>query len=282
LPALALAAIASVVQALALATRLWTVFPKGDGTRPSWARIARAYGFGQLTNACVPARAGDVVKVVAMRDERASSAIDATGAVLADKALDVVTVGLLAVVLAPALLVGGMVAVLHVGWIAAIVLLALAVGVGALGRLRPTLFANVRRDVAATWRSLRSVATPRRLVTGLALGSVGWLAEAGAVMSLAHPLGLPLSLGQAVGGLLVLNLGIAIPVSVANVGAYEAAAVVGLRAFGATVSQGLAIGLLNHVLQLATISVFAFVFWVRDRVAARRVPIVDVEFLPMT
>lgn len=281
LPAIVLAGIASVVQALVLATRLWAVFPEGG--RPSWARVARAFGFGQLTNACVPARAGDVVKVVAMRDERPSSATDATGAVLADKALDVLTLGLLALLLAPALLFGGLAAALHLGWLAAIAALALLAGIFVLRRVRPALFAKARSGVAATWRALRGLATPRRLATGLALGCVAWLAEAGSMMSLAHPLGVHLSLAQAVGGLLVLNLGIAIPVSVANVGAYEAATVVGLRAFGATVTQGLTIGLLHHVLQLATVAVFALFFWMRDRVASRRPRrVVAAEPLPAT
>lgn len=268
LPALVLAGAATLVQALVLATRLWAVFPRG--TRPSWARVARAYGFGQLTNACVPARAGDVVKVVAMRDERASSATEATSAVLADKAFDVATLGILAVVLAPALLLGGLAAAFHLGWIAGVAALAVLVGIRVLRRLRPAVLAKARHGAAATWRSLRGLATPRRLVTGLALGCLAWLAEAGSMMSLAHPLGVHLSIAQAIGGLLVLNLGIAVPVSVANVGAYEAATVVGLRAFGATVSQGLTIGLLHHVLQLATVAVFALFFWVRDRLASRR------------
>lgn len=270
LPALVLAAIASMVQALVLATRLWAVFPHGG--RPSWARVARAYGFGQLANACMPGRAGDVLKVVAMRDDRSATATDATGVVLADKALDMVTLGLLVVVLAPALLLGVVAGALHLGWVAGAAVLAAVAGVVVLRRLRPAIFAKVRAGASATWRSLRSLATPRRLVSGLGLGCAAWIAEAASMMLLAHPMGVHLSLAQAVGGLLVLNIGIAVPVSVANVGAYEAAMVVGLRAFGATVTQGLAIGTLHHVLQLATVALFALVFWVRDRLAKAQLP----------
>jgi uncharacterized membrane protein YbhN (UPF0104 family) len=89
-------------------------------------------------------------------------------------------------------------------------------------------------------------------------------------MLLAHPLGVHLSLPQAIGGILVLNLGTALPVSVANVGAYEAAMAVGLRAFGASVAQGIAIGVLHHAVSLATIATFALLFWVHDRLTARR------------
>ncbi len=269
LPALVLAAIATVAKALILTTRLWVVFPKGQGSRPSWARVARAFGFGQLTNACVPARAGDVIMVMSMRDQRASSATDATGALLADKALDVVTLGVLGLVLAPALLTSGAASALRFGWVAAVVVLGALTAAVVMRRLRPAVFAKARGVVVATYRSVRGVATPRRVVMGLALAGVAWLAEASSMMLLADPLGVHLSVANAMGTLLVLNLGIAVPLSVGNVGTYEAATVVGLRAFGATVSQGLTIGLLHHVLQIVTIAFFALFFWVRHRLWVR-------------
>jgi uncharacterized membrane protein YbhN (UPF0104 family) len=89
-------------------------------------------------------------------------------------------------------------------------------------------------------------------------------------MVLSSPLGVHLSLAQAIVGLLVLNLGIAIPVSVANVGAYEAATVVGLAPFGVPAGQALALGAMHHAVQLATIAAFALAFWLRDRLARAR------------
>jgi hypothetical protein len=84
---------------------------------------------------------------------------------------------------------------------------------------------------------------------------------------LSAPFGVELSIPQAMVGLLVLNVGIALPVSVANVGAYEAATVVGLLPFGATAPQALAIGAIHHGVQVTAIGMFALAFWLRDRVA---------------
>lgn len=265
LPTIVLAAVASVLQAVVLATRLWAVFPHRG--RPRWASVARAFGFGQLTNAFVPGRAGDVVKVVAMRNDENTTATDATGVVLADKAFDMITLGLLVVVLAPALLLGVVAGAMHFGWMAPILAVAAFIVLALLRKVRPAARQKLREGAAATWRSLRGLATPRRLVSGLALGCASWLAEAGSMMLLAHPMGLHLSLAHAIASLLVLNLGIALPVSFANVGAYEAAMVVGLRSSGATATQALAIGTLHHLMQIGAIALFALVFWLRDHVA---------------
>jgi uncharacterized membrane protein YbhN (UPF0104 family) len=270
LPALALSVLASIAQAVVQATRLWALFPRGR--RPTWTRAARAHGFGQLTNAFLPARVGDVMKVVAMKN--ADNATDATGAVLADRALDAVALVLLVLVLAPALLVGVFVAALRLGWAAGGIALALLAGLELLRRARPAVFTKLRRGAAATWHSLRGLTASPRLAVGLALGCIGWVAEAVSTMLLAHPLGVPLSLSQAIGGIMVLNLGTALPVSVANVGSYEAAMAVGLRAFGASLAQGIAIGVLHHAVQLATIAAFALLFWVHDRLTARRARVV--------
>src|SRR5262249_35482314 len=88
--ALIAAAIAGLVHIAAQIARLWFVFPLGK--RPRFLSVARAFGFGQFVNMCLPARAGDVVKVVSIaRDARGrTSMADATGALLADKGLDAV------------------------------------------------------------------------------------------------------------------------------------------------------------------------------------------------
>jgi uncharacterized membrane protein YbhN (UPF0104 family) len=254
LPMLALSAGAAAVKALLQTTRLWTVFPRGR--RPAWTRVARAHGLGQLTNACLPARVGDALKVVAMRDGDATAA-DATGAVLADRAMEAVTLVLLVVVLAPALLIAVFVGALHLGWAVGLAVVAAVAMIELLRRARPRLFAKLRRGLAAAWRGLRDPTTSRRL-------------------------GVHLSLPQAISGVFVLNLGTALPVSVANVGSYEAALAVGLRAFGASLAQGIAIGVVHHAVQLVTIAAFALLFWVHDRLARRGALAVVTPGVPST
>jgi len=269
-PAMVLVAVGvSLAQAFTLATRLWTVFP--SGARPRWLEVVRAFSFGQFANACLPARAGDAVKVVAMANggaSRCASGADATGVVLADKALDAATLAGLVLVFSPALLVGAVAGVMHLAWVAGAALALAAAGAYALRRWWPSAFAKARRGVSATVGALRGLLTPRRLAAGVALAGAAWAAEAATIVLLAAPLGVHLSLAQAIVTLLVLNVGIAVPVSVANVGAYEAAVVMGLSPFGVAFPQAVAIGVVHHAVQVAAIALLALVFWVRDRVAA--------------
>src|SRR5438477_134356 len=101
----------SLAQAVVLATRLWSVFPRH--ARPSWATVARAFGFGQLANSYLPGRAGDVVKVFAMRAPGGTVA-DATGVMLAHKGLDVLTLALVVVAFGRGLLGALFAGALHV------------------------------------------------------------------------------------------------------------------------------------------------------------------------
>ncbi len=169
---------------------------------------------------------------------------------------------------APALLLGVLTGAAHAAWIAVAAAGALAGSIAVARRAWPGGMARARRFAAGAWRTLRQVLTPARLATGLALGVLAWMAEAGSMQVLSSALGLHLALGQTVVGLLVLNLGIAVPLSAANVGTYEAATVVGLAPFGVPAASALALGALHHAVQLLAIALFALFFWVRDR--ARR------------
>lgn len=261
----------AIAQAFALATRLWVVFP--HGSRPRWAQVARAFGFGQLANACLPGRAGDVMKVVTIaRDRPAGEAAgqttvtDATGVMLADKAIDMVTLGGLVLVFAPTLLLGVLAAAMHAAWIA-VAGVGMVVGAVFFARSHwPAAFARAAHFASSTWRTVRGVLTPARLACALALGVGAWLAESTSMLVLSSSFGLHLSLAQTMVGLLVLNLGIAIPVSVGNVGTYEAATVVGLAPFGVAPVQALALGALHHAVQILAIALFALAFWLRDRI----------------
>jgi uncharacterized membrane protein YbhN (UPF0104 family) len=264
---LLVASLLSLAQALAMATRLWSVFP--HGARPGWAHVARAFGFGQLANSCLPGRVGDLIKALAMsRPSLPSGGTDTAGAMgvmLADKAVDAATLTLLVTAFAPALLAGLAARAYHATWIGALAVVLAALAALALRRARPAAFREVRRAIAAALQAVRALMTPRRLFVALALGTCAWVAEATSMRVLSAPFGLDLSIPQAMVGLLVLNVGIALPVSLANLGAYEAATVVGLVPFGATPPQAVAIGAIHHAVQVVAIALFALTFWLRDR-----------------
>ena len=259
--ALLLSLAVTFAQPLALATRLWTVFP--TAARPPWTRVGRAFAYGQLVNAWLPGRAGDVVKVVSIaghRDEKRASAFEVTGVVLADKLFDVITLVGLTVAFAPGLL-------LTLGARAARALPLVAAGAAVLGvlavgiaRRLPRAWARLRSGPATSLAAFRTLLAPRRLGPGLALGCCSWLAEAASITLIAAPMGAPLALGRAMIVLLVLNVGIAIPVSFASAGPYEAAIVAALVSFGIAPARALAIAAVHHATQLIVAAAFAAAF----------------------
>ncbi|MBV9945434.1 MAG: flippase-like domain-containing protein [Myxococcales bacterium] len=259
--------VASLSQVLVLATRFWALFPLG--ARPSWSWGARAFGFGQWVNAFMPGRAGDVLRVVTVGErQRGPTAADATCVILLEKVIDVVTLGVLVLACAPALFLGLAAGALRAALIGGIVLLALGAGLALLWRYRPSTFSRLRGAAAAWGRTARGLLTPARLLTALALGCVAWLAEAWSFALVSGPLGgVHLTMARAIMTLLALNVGIAVPISVANVGAYEAATAAGLVPFGVPLPQALAIGAMHHAVQVITAGLFALAFWLRDRMA---------------
>jgi len=265
---------ASLAQVALLTTRLWLVAPRGE--RPSFLSVARAYAFGQLGNAFLPGRSGDVVKVVALsrRDgaapgEARPSVGSATSIVLVDKALDVLTFAGLAAVAGRGLAGGALAGAAHFAWILVPVLALAGIGVLVLRRVRPSTFARLSASARRTQAAARRVLAPRRLAAGVALGAAGWLAELLAMVALGAGLGLHISVLHVLAGLVVLNIGISVPISLANVGTYEAATVAGLAPFGVPVAPALALGALHHAVQLLAAIVPALAFWLRDRLRER-------------
>jgi uncharacterized membrane protein YbhN (UPF0104 family) len=94
-----------------------------------------------------------------------------------------------------------------------------------------------------------------------------WIFEVLAMQVLATPLQVDLGLGQGMLILLILNIGIAVPLTVANVGIFEAALVFGLSLWGVDPNKAIAIALCHHSLQIAALAVWVAVFnlWLRYR-----------------
>jgi uncharacterized membrane protein YbhN (UPF0104 family) len=269
--ALLAAVVVGLAHVAAQVLRLWSVFP--PHCRPDLGTVARGFGFGQLMNMCLPARAGDVVKVVALSRGGASgktSMTDATGAVLADKGIDALVMlfaaasigGGLSRYAAPepahaALAVGGAALVAGVAWLL-------------LSRLRPAVLRRFQEASRATLRNMRTLLTPARLSRGLLLGTLVVGAEVLGLVVLCSGLGISLGLGGALYVLVVLCLGIVIPVSVASIGPYEAAIAFALHRFGVSTADAIAIGVVHHAVQIATVGVFALGIWLGDRFSGRR------------
>jgi uncharacterized membrane protein YbhN (UPF0104 family) len=265
--AVLLAAGFALLQVCVLATRFWMVIARAQ--RPRWSSVARAFSFGQAANVYLPGRAGDVLRgvVLAKADARVSVS-DATGAMLADKGLDVCTLVLVGVAFGHGAIVSALASSGH----AAVVALGALVVLGALAllvrRFLPRVFDRLRSAAVATRTAARGLFTPKRLALALGLGVAAWLAEISMMSVLCAALGAHVTFPQATAALLVLNLGIAVPVTVGNLGAYEAAVAMGLTRFGVPLGDAIAVGMLHHATQIAAAILPALFFWGLDR--ARR------------
>lgn len=272
--ALGLALVTALIQSALLVTRFWAIFPRKK--RPSWGTAARAYAYSQSANVYLPGRAGEVLRVLTLTRESnhnkgkaRSSVADATSATILDRVLDIVAFGVIALLFGKSLLAGAMVAALSWGWalIPALGLLVLAALL--VRRFAPNFFQKARAAVREARTAGRNLVSARRFAGGVGFGLLSWVAELGTMLLLGWGLGLHVTPLQMLIGLIVLNLGIAIPVTFANIGAYEAATVIGLVPFGVSVTDAIALGAVHHAIQLAAVFGPALVLWIRDRLARR-------------
>jgi len=258
------------------AVRLWTILPRDVAL--TLGRTAYAFTLGEWLNIFTPARAGDALKVVLLN--RAPSAAPpslpkATGAVLADKIVDGGSLVLLCTVAGLAGLIRTGVETrlpyLRIGVAAGAVATVLLVG---LGWARPgwlEQLARVRRELVKGLAALRD---PVKLLASIGCSLGAWGAELLAVRLLSTALGYPLSLPQLELALAVLNIGIIVPVSVANLGVYEAALAFGLSRSGIPLPIAVAVATLHHALQLVgtNLGAAALSLWVAGRRWLCRVP----------
>jgi uncharacterized membrane protein YbhN (UPF0104 family) len=211
---------------------------------------------------------------VLAKDDTRLSVADATGAMLADKGFDVVTLALVAVVFGRQVLVSALASSKHAALVIAGAVVVAWVAWLVLRRFFPRVHERLRSAPAATWAAARSLFTAKRLALGLCLGVAAWLAEVGMLALLCGGIGVHVTFAQSTVALVVLNLGIAVPVSAGNVGAYEAATVFGLAPFGVSMNDALAVGMLHHAVQIVAAVLPALFFWAVDRCTRR--PEVDV------
>ncbi len=258
------------------AVRLWTILPRDVAL--TLGRTAYAFTLGEWCNIFTPARAGDALKVVLLNRAPGAappSLAKATGVVLADKIVDGGSLVLLCTVAGVAGLIRSGAAtrlpdlriVVATGAVVTVLLLGLGwAHPGWLGRL-----ARARRELVKGLAALRD---PVKLLASIGFSLGAWAAELLAVRVLCTALGFPLSLPQLVLALAALNVGIVVPVSVANLGVYEAALAFGLSRSGIPLPPAIAIATLHHALQLlgTNLGAAALSLWVAGRRRPGRLP----------
>lgn len=235
------ALLAVIAQMTFIMTRLWFLFPS---PRPRWARTAHAFSLGQVVNNFLPIRSGDVVKVMLITspiDVTKRSVAETFGVLIADSLVDISALALLLIIVGP----GDLISKGSGAWsrLALVGLLIVAVVIVLLVvRRKP----RVRRVL----EGMRALRNPLKILGGLALSTGNWTMEFVALHFLAAELGGDLGFVSAIRVLFLFNLGIVLPLSVANIGTFEGSIAIGLAAAGMTFADGLAIGTAYHGLQI--------------------------------
>jgi len=242
-----------ILQNLFIVLRLWALLPARSGL--SFFEVAHGVIYGQLVNTFVPARAGDVLKAVIFKKAGNSNVSMMTGAgvIVADKLVDMVGLAVL-------IGVSGAYATPELVWLPEIPGWVWA-AVPAVGLLMYASFRFLLRDkfnaMKIFWHNfrdgLKGLVRPRQVIVAVLIGLGAWTFEAIALQILTSDQAMHIDLDRAVFLLCLLNLAIAVPISLANVGAFEASLVFGLSTFGVPTATALAIATVHHALQLGGI-----------------------------
>ena len=236
-------------------------------TRPPFPIVLRALLAAYVVNNLLPLRPGEVLRVVMLKRQAATSAAEAGATVIVERAYDVLALLLLLFVSTPWLPEVTWLAA--AGAFAAVVVVLLGVGIVVIGVWgeRPLIWAirplarfspvtearleQVARNAVAGMAGLRR---PGLAATAFSWTLLSWLvlALSNAALLAGFDTGLDTS-DTLLAGLLVVvatNLAMVLPSSPAALGVFEAATVVALKAFGVDDSLALSYALVLHALNL--------------------------------
>jgi SAM-dependent methyltransferase/uncharacterized membrane protein YbhN (UPF0104 family) len=244
-------------QLFAQGARLWIVQP--PLYRLPWIASFRILVLGQCINAFLPARAGDAYKVVALTKEGEKLGIKlplatTAGIVLADKTVDVLSFLLLCAFSSPAWL--GKIPWQSLGTTGAIAIGVVAFSLFVLFKFFKPLAEKIK-NLALSFRTGMSALTQGKLwFLAVIFSFIGCAGELFALKILASSFGYTLSVFQILWVLLLLNLGIAIPLTVANVGAFEASMAYALTSFDVPMATALGIATFHHFFQIGMVVIW--------------------------
>jgi uncharacterized membrane protein YbhN (UPF0104 family) len=219
--------------------------------------VATAIAVAHAANMFLPARAGEALKAIWLgRAGGNDSGYLARGAgwLMADKAIDLTTFFTL-------LLATGVLGLPAFERSVSFSLWWIPIGIAAIFALTglAALVSKRAKDKIRLWSTrlgegLSGLKDPKKALLGLTFGFGNWAAELAALSLLVSSQGYSLGIAELFFILVVLNLAIAIPISMANVGTFEASVAFALELFGVPVATGLAIGGAHHLLQLVGVA----------------------------
>lgn len=260
---LVLVTLCNVLQNLCMMVRLGALV-RGSRNPVSPRRVLRAIGIGQMANAVLPARAGDFGKVYFLSGEEGGdkgrlSVAGATAIVLADKVMD--TLAFACVLLfSGALFLPEIREKFNPTTIALVVVLLVAVG-----------FVIRKKISRKRWgefvAGFRGVVEGKTFAVAMAAALGVWVTEALSISLLVWGLDHSITWDRAFFVLAFLNVAIAVPVSVGNLGTFEASIAMALRAISIPLPEAIGIALMHHFLQ-----VLAMLVWFLIALVAKKRP----------
>jgi glycosyltransferase 2 family protein len=241
--------------------RWWLLF--APGRRPGMGPLAKATLLGLFFNTILPARAGEVTRILALKSYAGTSRAETTGTIVVDRLFDIlVLLGLLFVSVPWLPHVRWLRAAAIIGIVALVCILALAVLSAMLVRKRATRLHTllgklpllnevlVGRITQAFVQGLGAIRRPGQAAAALACTVVSWLVLGVSFWCLM--IGFRLHLPLLAGLLVVIATGLAfiIPAAPAAAGVFEAAGLAATSAYGVPTSRALAYVLVLHVLNV--------------------------------
>ena len=259
---LLLALCMSVSQYLCIAIRFVVLLPKASASVLR-RQICRIYTNGQLLNHLVPARAGDLYKVIALKSASADpnfSSAYVVSALIIERIISTAVLVVLILVLVDwsTLKIADLSFPDRSEQLKTVFLAVLVVGV-------VLYFVQKKSKKLHDWlvelkRSFFTILNLRRFLLIVGFSVVMWIFEVLSMKFVAAPLGIDLQLGQGLFVLFLLNVGIAVPVTLGNIGTYEAALVVGLTLWGVGTNEAIAIALSHHFVQVLSLIILSASF----------------------
>lgn len=232
-------------------------------TRPPLPALIRALIVGQFFNSILPARGGEVARIVVLHQETRTSRVETLGTAVVERLYDVVTLLLLLFVAAPFLP--------DVDWLRRATILGSALGVlvvvgvvvvdrwgvrpvrfvlKPLTRFRRITLEHVDRAAANLIQGLGALHRPHLALPAFFLTIASWLVLAASFWCVLEAFHLNLGYDAAVLTLIMTTLALVIPAAPGGLGVFEAGGVVALRAFGVDDSTALSCTVVLHGLTL--------------------------------
>ena len=255
IPALLLIAVAVVIRAWR-----WQ-FLFDVNTRPPLPALTRALLVGQLFNCILPARGGEIARVVVLHQEVGTSRVEALATAVVERLYDVLALLLLLFLATPFLP--------DVDWLrraalfglVLMVLVAVAIFVVDRWGARPVRFVlrplervprvtatQVEHGAANLVQGLGALHRPHLAIPSFVLTVVSWLVLAGSSWCVIAAFDVGLGYGAGLLLLVATTLALVIPSAPGGLGVFEAAGVVALGAYGIDDSTALSITVVLHAL----------------------------------